>query len=70
MRDAKGEPAHSVSLDKPQVAAWQAFIAADAWGPFDTSRYGRLVHQAGWPRGIKPYAARHSLGSPTHSNGL
>lgn len=61
VRDAKGEPAHTVSLDKPQLAAWQAFIEAEAWGAFDTTRYGRLIHAAGWPKGIKPYAARHSF---------
>jgi len=63
VRDAKGEPAHSITLDDPQVAAWEAFIVADAWGTFEggTSRYGKIIHAAGWPKGIRPYAARHSF---------
>jgi integrase len=71
VRDAKGEPAHAITLEKPQIAAWRAFIDANAWSweqvttarpsGFDSTRYGRLVHAAGWPRGVRPYAARHAL---------
>jgi hypothetical protein len=61
VRDAKGEAAHTITLDDPQVAAWEVFIVADAWGMFDTTKYGRIIHAAGWPRGIRPYAARHSF---------
>lgn len=71
VRDAKGEPAHPVELNVDAVAAWQAIAAADAWsykptarfpnGGFDTSEYGKLIHEAGWPKGIRPYNARHSL---------
>jgi integrase/recombinase XerD len=63
VREAKGEPGHTITLDDPQVAAWEAFIATNAWGAFPggTSRYGKLIHAAGWPKGIRPYAARHSF---------
>lgn len=61
VRDAKGEHAHSILLNATQVAAWEAFIAAEAWGAFSTSDYGNRIHQAGWPHGVRPYAARHSL---------
>jgi integrase len=61
VRPAKNEPAHPVELNADGVAAWQAMIAADAFGEFDTSRYGNLIHEAGWPHGVRPYAARHSL---------
>lgn len=61
VRDAKGAPAHCITLDEPQVAAWRAFIAADAWGAFNTSQYGKHIHAAGWPVGIRPYAVRHAL---------
>ena len=61
VRDAKGEPAHSITLEDPQVAAWEAFVVADAWGPIDTGKYGKRIHAAGWPKGIRPYAARHSI---------
>lgn len=61
VRNAKGEPAHSIVLNPAQRAAWKAFIAADAWGSFDTSAYGKAIHAAGWPNGVRPYTARHSL---------
>jgi len=65
VRPAKDEPAHLVELNEIAVAAWHAFIAAAAWsfekGGFDTSRYGRIIHEAGWPKGVRPYNARHSL---------
>ncbi|MGH8637369.1 MAG: tyrosine-type recombinase/integrase [Burkholderiales bacterium] len=61
VRGAKGGPAHTVTLGPVQRAAWQAFIAADAWGEFDTSKYGKLIHQAGWPKGIRPYTVRHAF---------
>jgi integrase len=61
VRNAKGEPAHSIVLNPSQLAAWEAFIAADAWGVFDTTHYGNVIHRAGWPHGIRPYAVRHSI---------
>jgi integrase len=74
VRNAKGEPAHCIMLNPQQVAAWDAFIAADAWsadaGGFDTSEYGKRIHAAGWPKGIRPYAARHSLARDAISRGV
>jgi integrase len=74
VRNAKGEPAHCILLNPQQVAAWEAFIAADAWsadaGGFDTSAYGKQIHAAGWPRGVRPYAARHSLARDAISRGV
>jgi integrase len=61
VRNAKGEPAHSIVLNGAQLAAWQIFITADAWGAFDTTHYGNQIHRAGWPHGIRPYAVRHSI---------
>jgi len=61
VRNAQGEPAHPIRLNAVQVAAWQAFIAADAWGEFDTSKYGKVLRRVGWPKGIRPYNVRHSL---------
>jgi integrase len=61
VRDAKGAPGHTITLTEDAVRAWRAFIAADAWGWYDTTKHARAVHAAGWPTGIRPYAARHSL---------
>lgn len=61
VRNAKGEPAHLIALNDQQIAAWRVFIAAKAWGEIDTTKYGKRIHAAGWPTGIRPYNARHSL---------
>jgi integrase len=61
VRSAKGAPAHTITLNTEMVAAWRTFVAVAAWGPYDTTAYGRAVHAAGWPRGIRPYNARHSV---------
>ncbi len=61
VRSAKGAPAHTITLNGEMVTAWRTFAAADAWGVYDTTQYGRRVHAAGWPHGIRPYNARHSV---------
>jgi integrase len=70
VRDAKGEQAHPITLNDTQAAAWKTFIAAKAWGAFDTGKYGKLIHAAGWPKGIKPYAARHSIAREAIRRGI
>ena len=70
VRNAKGEPAHTIALNAQQVSAWRLFIAADAFGEFDTSKYGKRIHAAGWPKGIRPYAARHSLAADAIRRGV
>jgi integrase len=70
VRNAKGEPAHTIALNAQQVSAWRLFIAADAFGEFDTSKYGKRIHAAGWPKGIRPYAARHSLAADAIRRGI
>jgi site-specific recombinase XerD len=56
-----GEPIAQV-LTGDMLAAWQAFIAADAWGAFDATKFARLVRAAGWPSGVRVYNAKHSVG--------
>lgn len=70
VRSAKGAPAHTITLDEPQAAAWAVFLVAEAWGTFDTTKYGRLIHEAGWPAGIRPYAARHSFAAAAIAAGV
>jgi integrase len=61
VREAKHEPAHVVQLTAEMVSAWERFIDADAWGDYDTSQHANRLHAAGWPDGLRPYTARHSL---------
>jgi integrase len=61
VRSAKLEPAHTITLTADMRQAWQAFIDAEAWGDYDTTTHANRVHEAGWPRGVRPYNARHTL---------
>jgi integrase len=61
VRSAKLEPAHTITLTADMRQAWQAFIEADAWGAYDTTTHANRVHAAGWPRGLRPYNARHAV---------
>lgn len=61
-RDGKGGFSPGVYLNDEMVAAWEAFMAADAWGRFDTSAFARTLRSAGWPDGVRPYNLRHSIG--------
>jgi len=61
VRSAKGAPAHTITLNTDMVKAWRAFIAAKAWGPYDTSLHAKRLRVCGWPAAIRPYNARHSV---------
>lgn len=57
----KGGTFQYLHLTDDAVAAWRAFMKADAWGEFDTGLYGKRLHKAGWPADIRPYNVRHTL---------
>jgi integrase len=62
-RDGKGglRPG-GMPLNAEQVHAWKVFIAADAWGDFNTGSQARVLRTAGWPAGVRPYNLRHAVG--------
>jgi hypothetical protein len=37
------------------------FIAANAWGVYDTRSFSATIQRAGWPPGIRVYAVRHAV---------
>jgi hypothetical protein len=41
-------------------AAWELFIAANAWGPFNTHSFARRLRNAGWPEQVRVYNLRHT----------
>jgi site-specific recombinase XerD len=59
---AKGGDPVPLPLNDVRVMAWQCFIAAKAWGHFDTRSFARTIRRAGWPAGVRPYDARHTVG--------
>lgn len=59
VRDAKGGWSEGVYLNDEMLAAWEAFIDADAWGVFP-DHFPRRLRDAGWPEDVRPYNLRHS----------
>lgn len=61
VRPAKGGNPIPVTLTDDMIAAFKAFKAAKAWGHFDGSDYAKQLYEAGWPRSIRPYNAKHTV---------
>lgn len=59
---AKGDRGAIVYLNDDMHAAWSLFIAADAWGAYDGRSFVRTLHRCGWPKGVRPYNLRHTIG--------
>jgi integrase len=61
-RDGKGGYTPGLYLNDDQLAAWQLFIEAAAWGTFREGAFVRTLRTAGWPADVRPYQARHTFG--------
>lgn len=59
---AKGGESPALPLNDDMLAAWHLFIAAGAWGRFDGRSFVRTLQRNGWPKGIRPYNLRHTVG--------
>lgn len=62
VRDGKGGDSPGVYLNDDMLAAWTLFVAAKAWGPFETSSFAKVLRSAGWPTAVRPYNLRHTVG--------
>lgn len=62
VRPAKGDRGGVVYLNDDMLAAWQLFIAEDAWGTFDGRSFVKTLQRNGWPKGVRPYTLRHTVG--------
>lgn len=62
VRPAKGGHPIPMPLTGDMIAAFKALDTADAWGPYDGSDYAKRLYAAGWPRGVRPYNAKHTIG--------
>lgn len=64
VRDGKGGfTPGGLYLHDDLLAAWQAFIAADAWGTFLPRDFAdTLRRRGGWPHDLRLYNLRHSVG--------
>jgi len=70
VRTAKGGAMRAIVLNDEMLDAWKAFVAADAWGAFDTSDHDKRLYAAGWPKDIRPYQARHSVALELGERGI
>lgn len=59
---AKGDNGMVAYLNEQQLAAADLFVAADAWGWWDGNSFVDVLHRNGWPKGVRPYNARHMVG--------
>jgi|SRR5262245_37812125 len=59
-RTAKGGINTAIRLNDEQLAAWQLFVAANAWGEYDDRSFAKTLYRNGWPKSIKPKNLRHS----------
>ena len=64
-----GEPIE-LWLNDDMIAAWTAFMAADAWGDFNSTDYAKALRAAGWPIGVRPYNAKHTFGQDLADLGI
>jgi integrase len=61
VRAGKGGRAVPLPLNADMVKAWRAFIAANAWGPYNARSFSKLLRRHGWPKNIRPYNLRHTF---------
>lgn len=69
IRTAKGGERPPLHLNPEMLAALAAFSEADAWGDYDTSTHAKLLYEAGWPRGVRPYNVRATFGMELSKRG-
>lgn len=69
-RDGKGglRPG-GLYLHDDLLEAWKVFVAAAAWGTFETSSMALVLRHCGWPAGVRPYTLRHSVGIALSESG-
>jgi integrase len=61
-RDGKGGFTPGIYLNEDMLEAWRLFVEAEAWGYFREGSFVRTLRSAGWPEGVRPYNARHTVG--------
>lgn len=59
---AKGDEGSIVAFNDQIRAAWTLFTQAHAWGLYDGRSFAKTLHRNGWPRGVRPYQLRHTVG--------
>ena len=69
VRNGKGGWRAGVYLNKDMTKAWRVLSGPTRGGDFETNAYVRTLRTAGWPKGVRPYTLRHSLGIAASEKG-
>jgi integrase len=71
-RDGKGGFRHGggVYITSDLLTAWSVFLEAQAWGEFNTGSFAKVLRTAGWPKGVRPYQLRHTVGMAMSEGGI
>jgi integrase len=69
IQPAKGDNGGLMYLNDEMLVAAQLFIAADAWGVYDSRSFSKTLHRNGWPKGVRPYTVRHKVGQTLRARG-
>lgn len=67
---AKGDEGTIVAFNEQIRAAWHVFAAADAWGRYDSRSFSKTIKRNGWPKGVRPYQLRHTVGQTLKELGV
>lgn len=69
-RDGKGGFSPGLYLNDDMLPAWRFFAEVNAWGSYDTFEFAQRIRKAGWPKHIRPYQARHTVGITLSERGV
>ena len=67
---AKNSHGGPIYLNDEMLWAWHAFIAADAWGDYDSVSFAKTLRRNGWPTGVRPYQLRHQTMQTADARGV
>lgn len=70
VKPAKNSHGGVLCLNDEMLAAWQAFVEADAWGPYDSRSFAKTLQRNGWPTEVRPYQLRHQTMQTADARGV
>lgn len=59
---AKNDEGSIIAFNEQIRAAWDLFQTANAWGRYDSRSFSKTLKRNGWPKGVRPYQLRHTVG--------
>lgn len=69
IQPAKGDNGGLIYINDEIAQAVTLFVAAQAWGVYDSRSFSKTLQRNGWPKGIRPYTLRHRVGQHLRASG-